>query len=262
MKRLIVFVLALIVFPSAAAADIIIFKSGSAKEGIIEEETPKSVKIRVKNKVVGISRSNIERIEFATPEENEELALKWKMDEVRREEERKQRREERERFEREQRAKGLEKMGERWISPAEAEAMRQRAILEEETEQVSPEEGESVAPAEETGLPDFIMNMPEEQREQYLSNVKKIEVGTVSTDPVGAGQTRVRGEVTNGSEYLAQSVRVDISCYNETGEKIYSGSQVLRNVKSNQSKRLNVSIPVNSRDIKRLDVRVVDAILR
>ena len=96
MKKLIFFLLALFVSSSSAAADIIVFKSGSAKEGIIEEDNPTGVKLRGKNAVNGISGQNIETIHYATPEENRSLDRRWEENKLKRQEERKRKREERE----------------------------------------------------------------------------------------------------------------------------------------------------------------------
>ena len=49
MKKLVMVLAALSFFISNATADIIIFTSGGAKEGIVQEETPTSVKMRVKS---------------------------------------------------------------------------------------------------------------------------------------------------------------------------------------------------------------------
>ncbi len=73
MRKLVLVLLVLALFSPGAFADIVIFKSGSAKEGIVEEETPTGIKIRIKNAVIGVSWQNIEKIEYATSEENRDL---------------------------------------------------------------------------------------------------------------------------------------------------------------------------------------------
>lgn len=265
MKRLTFALILLSIFTITASADIIIFKTGSAKEGIIEEETPTTVKLRIREMTVGFSRENIEKIEYATAEENEDLDVKWIEEKELREEERRQRKEAKERFENEQQKKGLTKVGDSWISPAEAEAQRQRIRLQQrEAEQAAQAETEQAAPpVEETELPDFVQDMSEEDRREYLISVSQLRISGIRVEPEGLVRSTLRGTITNSGKYDARSVTIGIESRDDAGEIIISEQFIIRNVKSLETKTFNERLPVNSDILKKnLSVKVISAFFR
>ena len=128
MRKLMISILVSAVLSPVASGDIIVFKSGVAKRGVIEEETPASVKIRIEDSVLGVSRANIEKIEYATPEENMDLLMQWKEKRELLKEKRMKQKEEEKKFEKEQRDKGFVQVDGKWVSPADAEQMSQEGI--------------------------------------------------------------------------------------------------------------------------------------
>ncbi|GAB4334680.1 MAG: hypothetical protein Kow0099_06860 [Candidatus Abyssubacteria bacterium] len=250
----------LFLVPPWAFGDIIVFKSGTAKLGIIEEETPTTVKLRVKDVVVGVARSNIERIEYATPEENRELELKWAQERKEMEEEREKRRAERERQEAEQKAKGMVNVGGEWLTPAQAEAARQQTIRQQI--QAQQQQASSKAPAEEAPeeeLPPEIQRLPEELRNQYLENrrrEKEIKVSQIVVESQGLGKSVIRGTVRNGSDAFAASVDLVISVYGEEEVPILSQSAAIRYLGPGKSAALYESVRIGAEFIKRVEVNV------
>ena len=81
MIRLVFSTLGLTLLSSPALADKLILKNGNEREVIIEEEGPTGVKARVRRSAATIPHEVIERIEYATPEENAAIRLKWEKEE-------------------------------------------------------------------------------------------------------------------------------------------------------------------------------------
>lgn len=267
MKKLALLTVALIALPSAVAADMIFFKSGTAKTGIIEEETPTTVKIRVEDKVVGISRNSIDRIEYATPEENRRLELKWKEEKERLEEERRRKQAEEEKREREQKAKGLVKAGDEWLSPAEVERKEQQRIRSEiKRRQAAREQQEAAESAEEEPeLPDFVQALPEEQQQMYIENLKRmknIQVGQTRLVSDRPGQTVLSGTVTNRDEAVAGRIDLEIQCYDEAGEVVSADTAKVFSLNPDESDSFLVTVRIDKEFIARTEVRVVNVIWR
>ncbi|UCD57079.1 MAG: hypothetical protein JSV16_14890 [Candidatus Hydrogenedentota bacterium] len=258
MRKLLVFVVALVVFGPAAAADIIVFKTETEKEGIIEEETPTRVKIRIKDAVLGISRDNVLKIEYGTPEENRELELKWRAEKEKRAEESRKKREEAERLEKELETKGLVKEGGEWVSPAEAEKMREEEIRRQIREEQAAREAEETVAPEVPELPDFVRDLTESEKEQYIAAIETIEVSQIRTRPQSRTVTILTCEVRNRGEESARKVLLDIEVYDRAGEVVYAQSASVVNVSPDESKWLQVSMRVGDEFIDRVEVRVVD----
>jgi hypothetical protein len=254
---------AFLIFPSLAHADIIIFKSGSAKVGIVEEENPAQVKFREKDKVATIMRPNIERIEYSTPEENEQLRLKWKEEKQRLEEQRKKRRQAEEKFTAEQKAKGLINMDGQWVSPAEAEARRQQQILQQvQSGEVEASMDEQAGAEEEVEEPEFLGDLDPEQRDLFMEDLKrqqKIKVAQVQIIAIEGVNAAVKGTVTNGSDSTAKNIEIEIECYDENGEMIDAESAVVSALKPGESGSFRTTLGVEAEFIKQTKARVINA---
>jgi hypothetical protein len=256
MKKLIFFLLALFISSSSAAADIIIFKSGSAKEGIIEEENPTGVKLRVKNAVIGISWQNIETIQYATPEENRSLDRRWEDNELKRQEERKRKREEKEKFEKEQKDKGLVKAGARWVSRKEKAELEQAGIRNEMQAQEASRAAEQAASeaeearraeeAERAAEPAFLRNMTEEQRRRYKEHVGKMELTGVKISKVSEDYLIIKGRVTNKGEFTATRIVLEVTLYGTGGEAIARDFVKVSDLAPGQSRKLNVPFDIRA----------------
>lgn len=116
-----------------ARADVIVFKSGLRKVGLIESETPETIRFRTRLGTTGISRDFIAQIERGTPEENAALQRYWAEEaqaaaanRERQAELRRAREQEQQAFEEVQRAKGLVKFDDEWLTPHEAELRLRR----------------------------------------------------------------------------------------------------------------------------------------
>lgn len=263
LKRVIFLTIVFVSVPVAVLADVVIFKSGVAKEGVIQEETPTTVKIKVKDVVIGISRSNIERIERATPQANQQLEEKWKEEKERLAEERAKKREAEAKLEAEQKTKGLVNVDGKWVSPAEAERMRQDEIRKQaEGQAASPTTGETPPAAEtseETPAPEILDNLPPELQQQArerLQRQKSIQVSQIQVESRGSDQSALRGTVVNKSDFFAQSVDLEITSYGDTGEVIDLQRVNVANLGPGESKPLNVPIRVDSKLIKRTATNV------
>lgn len=267
MRKLALLTVALVALPSAVAADVIFFKSGTAKTGIVEEETPTTIKIRIEDKVVGISRGSIERIEYATPEENQRLELKWKEERERIEEERKRKQAEQEKREMEQKAKGLVKTGDEWLSPAELERREQQRIRTEiERQRAAGQQQEAEeSTGEEPELPDFVEALPEEERQRYIENMermKNIQVAQTRVVSERPGQTVLTGTVTNRDEDVAGRIDLEIRCYDEAGEVVSFETAKVFSVNPDESGSFLTTVRVDKEFIARTEVRVVNVLWR
>lgn len=273
MKRIIFFLLTLVFLPSAAIADLLIFKSGSAKEAIIEEETPTSVKIRVKDAVYGIPRHNIERIEYATDEENLDLDLRWREEKRQREEQRTLRQQREEKFEEDQKEKGLVKVGDRWLTKekkAELDRQKMRQKIEARRARArqqkastakaakAAEEAEKIEEGGESKLPEFFEEMTPQERRRYLDGLKKIVVSDISVGSLGEGLTALKGRVTNKSRDHAESIFLEILLYGEKGEVFFLRDEELRDLGPNRSRNLFFQLDSDSALINSSKVRVID----
>ena len=270
MKRIIFFLLTLVFLPSAATADLLIFKSGSAKEAIIEEETPTSVKIRVKDAVYGILRRNIERIEYATDEENLNLELRWREEKRQREEQRMLRQQEEEKFEKDQKKKGLVKVGDRWLTKeekAELDQQKMRQKIEARRARARQRKASTVEAAEEVGeieeggeseLPEFFEEMTPQERRRYLERLKKIVVSDISVGWLGEGLTALKGRVTNKSRDHAENVFLEILLYDEKGEVFFVRDEELQDLGPNRSRNLFFQLDSDSAFIHSSKVRVIE----
>lgn len=248
MRKLVILVLALIAFPSVAAGDNIIFKSGSAKEGIVEEETPTMVRIRIKNKTIGVALSQIESIEYATSEENDSLKMKWEEKERQLKEEQQRKKEKKKEFERTQRARGLKKVDGRWVSPADAKAKR---APREESEVKEIEEEEDIV-----GLSEFLGNLSEEAREPYLVDRGKIRVTKKKWVMLATDLTTLTAEVKNMGRSTAETILLVVRCFDETGGIIYSGELAIDGPAQGGSVELDTILQIDTELIQRVDLRV------
>jgi hypothetical protein len=264
LKSAIILVIIFVAFPAAATADVIVFKSGTAKVGIIQEETPTTVKIRVKDVVIGVSRTNIERIERATPEKNQQLEEKWKEEKEQLAEERAKRREEAARFEAEQKEKGLVNVDGKWVSPAEAERVKQQATrkqIEAQAAGTAGEAAEKPEESEETPVPEIINELPnEELKKQALEGLerqKKIEVSQIQVKSLGGNQSAFTGTVTNRSDTFAQRVDLEIRNYDDAGEIVDVQTTSVMSLKPGESKALDVPVRLDSSLIKQTKALIV-----
>lgn len=256
MKKLIMALAALFLFTSDAAADIIIFTSGSAKEGIVQEETPTSVKMRVKNAVVGFSRRNIERIEYASPEENAKLDRKWKEQEETQKEERDRKREKKRRREKRQMDGSLVKVGGRWVTRKEKAELEQEN-LRRRIEVQKNEEAEAALAAEEEAEREKEEETEENPRAKDIAKIflGKPRLVSVETD---SGVLMVR--VKNNGELAAESIFVEITLYNSKGRLISLEVEEMPDLPAGQSRRLQVGLIPDPRIVGETKVRVTRVI--
>ncbi len=241
MKKLLLILLSLAFYSSNALADIIIFKSGSDKQGIVDEESPTGVKIRIKNAVIGISWANIERIEYATPEENRLLDQKWRDEQKERDEERKRNRAEREKREKQQRDKGLVKVGDEWVTRDERARRRDEGIREsmQAQEAADAEAAEAEAEAEQEPEPDYLAGLTEEEKRQFKEDIKKVPVSGVTAVRLGDDSVMVKGRVKNTGEFAASIILLEITIYDKTGEIVVAGAEEITDLGPGQSRGFN-----------------------
>ncbi|UCD56918.1 MAG: hypothetical protein JSV16_14010 [Candidatus Hydrogenedentota bacterium] len=262
-RGLILYAVVLVMLPMSAAADTITFKTGFTKDVIIENETPESIKFRKRNKVVSVSRENIVNVEYATPEENEEIQRQWAREKEQLEEERRKRQQERQRSGEEKKDRDLLKIEDKWVTPEKLQEMWEPAAADQPAPRTR----------EEIHLPEFVKNLPDELRpkvvekieqmpeagrKEYLETLRQVTVHSVSVWPAGTARTTLQAVVVNRSEYPAKQVVVGILCLDENGNILYLKTQTLRNVRAKQSKTLTMQIRVNYVFIEDLIVRVVD----
>jgi hypothetical protein len=268
MKKLLVVLSALAMFSSSATADIVIFRSGGAKEGIIVEETPATVKLRIKNAVVGFSRANIERIERATSEENKRLDRKWKDQAEEEEEKLRLKREEKKLFEEKQSARGLVKDGNQWTTKrrkAERDkaSMRRAVDAQRAAARAGPDTEEEEEPEpEEEKEGDEALEEWEEENNPNARDISKIGVGNFELDQSTDNKMMLVGVITNKSEMMAQSIWVEIVLFNKEEKRIYEDVKVMNNLGEGQSRKLSVMISIPRSLIDRYEVRVRNVALR
>ncbi len=263
MKRGVSVLIIMVALSSTAFADIIVFKTGAAKVGIIVEETPTTVKFRVKDSVLGISRENIEKIEYAKPEENEELELKWKDEKEKAEEDRRVRREQQQKFIEEQKAKGLVEIDGKWMTPAEAEAARQENVRQQVQAQQAAQAAKPPPASEEPELPSFVQNLPPAQREAYLERLKRIkmiDVSNVRSQAQSRELTLVKGTVTNKSKNFMRRIDLQIQGFGENDQVLFTETTRVQRIGPDESGAFNVSVRVANDLIKRKEARVVDMV--
>jgi hypothetical protein len=255
-KKTIAFLLVIFFFTSGAAADIIIFNSGSAKEGIIEAETPTSIKLRVKNAVMGFSRDNIKEIEYASDEENRQLDIKWKEQEEQKKEERRQRKEAKKRFEKQQRDKGLVKEGKKWIpEKRKVELNRERARRSVDAQRDAISAGESEEDEEE-------QEDSEVEEELGGEGFDDISIDALNINKKGLGSMLFDGRVTNKGERTAGTIFLRIDVYNKAGRVIRSKTQRVNNLAPQESKKVRVPIQLKPEQVKRHDFVVTNVLWR
>jgi hypothetical protein len=215
MKRLLAVLLALALFSPGVMADIIIFRSGSARKGIIVEETPNSVKLRIRNAVIGFSRDNIERIEYSSASENSKLDQEWKDEEKQKEEKRRQRRAERKRFEKQQADKGLEKVGGQWVSRREKAQIRQKGIEAEMRAQERAEAEEARELERAAVLAEAELARDENRLPEYLKKIiiGKIRIGYSEDE----NESVLTSRITNSGILVAEVVTLEIKVYDAEG---------------------------------------------
>jgi hypothetical protein len=255
-KKTIAFLLVIFFFTTGAAADIIIFNSGSAKEGIIEAETPTSVKLRVKKAVMGFSRDNIKEIEYASDEENRQLDIRWKEQEEQKKEERRQRKEAKKRFEKQQRDKGLVKDGKKWIpEKRKVELNRERARRSVDAQRNAIIAGESEEDEEER-------EDSESEEEQGAEGFDDISIDALNINKKGLGSIIFSGRVTNNGARTARAIFLRMDVYNWAGRIIYSKRQRVNNLAPKGSQQLRVPIHLNPKNVERHDFVVTNVLWR
>ena len=259
MKRLLAVLAVLALFSPGVMADIIIFQSGGAREGIIEEETPTSVKMRIKNAVIGFSRGNIERIEYSSSAENSKLDQKWKEEEKQQDEKRKQRREDKKRSEKRQSDKGLEKVNGQWVSRKkkaeikqdriEAEIRGQEAVDVEEALELerAAVAAEAEKASEENRLPDYI---------------KKIVVGKFRVKDAGEGEVVIHGRITNKGKLIAELIILQAGIYDQEGTLVNSIEEQISDLGPNKHQKLEFPFDMNSSVIGSTEVTVSEVVWR
>ncbi len=256
MKRLIMTLAILAFAASGAMADIVIFKSGGAKEGIIEEETPTSVRLRVRGAVIGFSRSNIERIEYASDEENEKLYDKWLQEVKDREEARDRKREDKKKFEKQQQEKGLIKVGDEWVT------RRKKAELEQEglRNRIRAQKNEQGRLAREAELAAEEEEREEAERNPRAGDIKKIVLGKSYVKHVGDYSAVLVGRLKNKGELVAESIFVETMIYNKEGVLISSATEEIHDLAPGQSQNLHIGLDMNPKLIGESKVRVTGVV--
>jgi hypothetical protein len=260
MKRLIMTLAILVFFNSGVMADIVIFKSGGSKEGIIEEETPSSVKLRIRGAVIGFARSNIEWIEYASDQENAKLDDKWLEEEKEQEEERKRKREEEKKFEKRQLEKGLIKVGDEWVTRRKKAELQQEELRNRIQEQKDEQElaaQEAALAAEEEA--------EEEEEEEIEENpltrdIEKISLGKPSVKRVGVDSAVFVSRIKNNGELAAESIYVDIFIYDKEGVLIYADTEEVPDLGGGQSRELNIALDVDPREIGKTEASVMGVV--
>lgn len=253
MRKLVIAILALLVFPSLVFGDRITFKTGDTKEGIIEEETPTMVRLRVKDITIGVARSRIESIKYATREENDALKAKWEEKERELAEERQERLRKKEEYERTQRARGLKKVDGRWISPADARARRPTAAPTgaeptEATEEVNPEE-----------FSEYFLGLPEELKAAFRTDRSKIHVTGEKWETAGEDLTTLTAEVKNMGNSNAETILLVVRCFDEADAVVYSGEEAVDDLGKGMATMLDTVLPVSADLIQRVNIYVVGA---
>ena len=247
--------------PTLAAADIIIFKSGSAKIGIVEEENSRQVTIRDKDRVVTIMRANIEKIEYSTEEENRQLRFKWEEEKRRLAEKRKEREEAQKKFEAEQKAKGLIEVDGKWLSVGEAEARRQQQIQQQVQRQRQQAAAEKETEAtEEIELPEYADDLTEEQKALLREDLKrreKITVGKIQMVDLGSGRVQLKGMVTNGSDMTANEIALQITFYGEDGQVLDFEDTTVYSVQPGATGSFHAMSSVDAELIKRTEAEIL-----
>jgi len=259
MKKLLMALVALALFSPGVTADIIVFKSGSAREGIIEEETPTSVKMRVKNAVIGFSRENIDRIEYSSPEENSKLDQKWKAQEKELEEKRKEKREKRKLDEERQKDKGLQQVGGQWVTRSEKAERRQKAVEAEinAQDEAALEEEQEI---ERASIEAERANALDENRPP--EDFKKIAVGKFRVDAVAVGESTLSSRVTNRGKLAADLITLQVSIYDASGTLISSQEQEISDLGPGKHQDLEISIDMDSSVLAKVEGTVTDVVWR
>jgi hypothetical protein len=259
MKRLIAALVALALFSPSVMADIIIFKSGSAREGIIEEETPTSVKMRVKSAVIGFSRDNIERIEHSSSAENRKLDEKWKEQEKAQEEKRRKRREEKRLHEKRQSDKGLEKVGEEWVSRRRKAEIKQEQI-ESQARALERERAEE----ELERLREDASTLREGETEEDLlaRNIAQIVVGKFSVEGTEERGETLQGRITNKGKLIADIISLQIDFYDHDGKLVGRIEEEIYGLGPKKHQILEVPLDFSSSLIGGTEVRVTNVVLR
>lgn len=263
----------LFAFSFIATADTITYKeSGRKIEVIIEKETPTDIWARGGTEgksSARIPKSVLEKIEYATPEENDALEKRWQKEE----QEKRTEREMREKFEEEQKAKGLVEVDGSWVPLEEAETAKQdkeeQERQQEKKEEPTTEKVEDpTAPAENAELREFLedkwgdryRNLSEEQKQVLDANIQKIRISSVSAESSGPGNTNLRVVVTNTSDVRASWVRLNVSCYDKAGKLIFSKDKVIRDLPPRESRTFYGLVDVDYAFVDRVDVRVLGAL--
>lgn len=153
-----------------ASADIIHLKKGGKIEGVIVSEEGGSLEIKSKLGTIILSRSAVDRIVRASPEENKGLRTEWEKEREDREENEKAAR----KYENEQREKGMVKYKGTWISAKEMKEIEEGVENEKQEAQKQLEEQRKLLEEMEARLQDMEarLNAREQQlnfREQQLS---------------------------------------------------------------------------------------------
>ena len=263
MKKLVMALAALLLGASGAAADIVIFTSGSAKEGIIEAETPASVKMRVRGSVIGFSRSNIERIEYASEQENDKLHNKWLQEEKDREEERNRKREEKKEFEKQQLDKGLIKAGDKWVTKAErAELKRQglRTRIRAQKNEQERDAREAALAAEEEAEEEEGEQTEQVGQNPLTKGVGKISLSAPSIKHPDVDSTVLDSRITNKGKLGAESIFVEIMVYDKQGTLILAETEEMPGLGAGSSRKLSVDLDVDPRDFGKAKARITGVV--
>jgi len=250
MTRLILLVAALAFFASTASADIIIFKSGSAREGIIEEETPTSVKLRVRNSVMGFSRSNIERIEYASTQENMKLDRKWLEQERKQEEENERKRAEKRKFEQEQRDKGFVEVGGEWVTREEKVRMRK----DRKKQRMERKALQDARKAQRKA------NRDRGKAGERNASAKNIVVKNVELRHGGGTTPLLRARVMNKGGSLASSISVKAMVYDKQGQLIYVEVTELSDLGPNQSRDIVIPLDIDGQFVGSSKMQVMNVL--
>ncbi len=121
-------ILVVIISPADVAfADIICLNNGNIIEGIIAQDTEKSLEVEVfLNARITFAKRDIAYVKEGTEKENQALRKKWLEDKKEREEAERIRQE----FEAQQQAKGLVKYQDKWISESEKDKLKTKEFID------------------------------------------------------------------------------------------------------------------------------------
>lgn len=248
-------VASLCVSHATAMADVIILNTGVEKEGVILQEDENEIKLQTKLGTTGFPRDLIESIVRVSEKENDQLLLRWDREKELRERAKVERVKRLRAFEAEQKAKGLVKYKDEWMTPTEAEArlradLAQRKLEASEAGTVPPEETESVEEGKEE---EEEQAAPEDPLLQFISVTASVPKRS-STLP----EFPVRCRIVNSAFRDAASVTIRLIAYDNDGQELTTVETRSRSVAAGGRSTLQVVIEARLGDVAAITADVVD----